>query len=123
MEELAVRSLTLIALLSMGLSACTYDVAGTPSYESSGVRRLYDYPRDRPYRNLGMHSWGFYEPGFSEPDLADVWGKLSKKVLALGGNACIVRYENVGKITARTLEVTCEVLKIEEGGSRAASPP
>jgi hypothetical protein len=97
--------------LLVSLCGCTYGIQGTPTYEDSGVARLYDYPRGRDYLNLGLHSWGFYRPSFSEPTLADVWDALSEKVRALGGNACIVRYEKVGNISARTLEVTCEVIK------------
>jgi len=105
---------TLLILLACLLTAsCTYNVSGTPTYESSGVARLYDYPRERGYKNLGLHAWGFYRPSFSEPTLADVWSALSEKVHALGGNACIVRHEKVGHITARTLEVTCEVLAVK----------
>jgi hypothetical protein len=100
-----------IALL-VSLPGCTYEVQGTPTYEDSGVARLSDYPRDRGYQKLGLHSWGFYRPSFSEPTLADVWDALSDKVRDLGGNACIVRYERIGNISARTLEVTCEVLRI-----------
>jgi hypothetical protein len=104
----------LVFLLSIAfLPACTYNVAGTPTYESLGVARLNDFPRERRYQNLGLHGWGFYRPSFSEPTLADVWEALSEKVRVIGGNACIVRYEKVGNITARTLEVTCEVLKVE----------
>jgi len=104
----------LVFLLSIAfMPACTYNVAGTPTYESFGVARLNDFPRERRYQNLGLHAWGFYRPSFSEPTLADVWEALSEKVRATGGNACIVRYEKVGNITARTLEVTCEVLKVE----------
>ena len=95
------------------LPACTSNVVGTPTYGSSGVARLNDFPRERRYQNLGLHAWGFYRPSFSEPTLADVWEALSEKVRATGGNACIVRYEKVGSITARTLEVTCEVLKVD----------
>jgi hypothetical protein len=102
-------ALSLAAMLSGG---CTYNVVGTPTYESIGVARLYDLPHDKPYKNLGTHAWGFYRPSFSEPTLADVWLALSENVRALGGNACLVRYEKVGHITARTLEVTCEVLSI-----------
>jgi hypothetical protein len=94
------------------LSSCTYEIEGTPTYENLGVARLYDYPKERGYQTLGMHSWGFYRPSFSEPTLADVWEALSEKVRALGGNACIVRYEKVGHISARTLEVTCEVIRV-----------
>jgi hypothetical protein len=103
--------MTLATGLLVLLSGCAYEIQGTPTYESLGVARLYDYPRDRGYQTLGLHSWGFYRPSFSEPTLADVWEALSDKVRALGGNACIVRYEKVGNISARTLEVTCEVLK------------
>lgn len=74
--------------------------------------RLYELPRDRPYKSLGLHSWGFYRPGFSEPGLADIWEPLSDNVRALGGNACLVRYEKVAGWSARSLEVTCEILKI-----------
>jgi hypothetical protein len=103
----------LLLLSTAFLPSCTYNVAGTPTYESSGVARLYDFPRERRYKNLGLHSWGFYRPSFSEPTLADVWTALSEKVRAIGGDACIVRYEKVGNFSARTLEVTCEVLKVE----------
>jgi hypothetical protein len=95
------------------LPACTYHVSSAPTYESSGVARLHDFPRERRYKSLGLHAWGFYRPSFSEPTLADVWEALSEKVRAVGGNACIVRYEKVGNLSARTLEVTCEVLKVE----------
>lgn len=101
------------------LGGCTYAVEGTPTYEASGVARLYDYPSNRAYQSLGLHSWGFYRPSFSEPTLADVWHALSEKVTALGGNACIVQYEQVGHITARTLQVTCEVLKVGAPGVAA----
>lgn len=101
-----------ILLSSLLIASCTYHISGTPTYESSGVARLYDYPRENGYKNLGLHAWGFYRPSFSEPTLADVWGALSEKVRTLGGNVCIVRYEKVGHITARTLEVTCEVLAV-----------
>jgi hypothetical protein len=97
--------------LLVSLYGCSYEVQGTPTYEDSGVARLYDYPKDPGYQKLGLHSWGFYRPSFSDPTLADVWDALSEKVRALGGNACIVRYEKVGNVSARTLEVTCEVLK------------
>jgi hypothetical protein len=93
------------------LASCTYNVRGTPTYEDSGVKRLYTLPNGN-YKNLGLHSWGFYRPSFSEPTIADVWDALSENVIALDGNACIVRYERVGWLTARTLEVTCEVLKL-----------
>lgn len=99
---------TLLAIL---LASCSYNMAGTPTYEDSGVRRLYELPSGN-YENLGLHSWGFYRPSFAEPTIADVWDALSEKVIAIGGNACIVRYERVGWLTARTLEVTCEVLKL-----------
>lgn len=109
----------LAALACLLVCGCTYAVEGNPTYEVSGVARLYDYPPNRAYQSLGLHSWGFYRPSFSEPTLADVWEALSGKVTALGGNACIVRYEQVGHITARTLTVTCEVLNV--GDSVAAS--
>lgn len=107
------RTLFVLLLSIAFLPACTYHVARTPTYESSGVARLDDFPRERRYKNLGLHAWGFYRPSFSEPTLADVWGALSEETRAIGGNACIVRYEKVGNVSARTLEVTCEVLKIE----------
>ncbi len=107
------RTQAAIALLFCCLLAgCTYAVTGTPTYEDTGVRRLYELPAGGNYKNLGLHAWGFYRPSFSEPTLADVWDALSEKVIALGGNACIVRYERVGWVTARTLEVTCEVLRV-----------
>ena len=102
-----------LMIICMCLPACTYYVNSTPTYESTGVKRLYDFPKNRHYTNLGLHAWGFYRPSFSEPTLADVWEALSVKVNVVGGNACIVRYEKVGNISARTLEVTCEVLKVE----------
>jgi len=40
--------------------------SGTPTYEDSGVRRLYDLPNGN-HKNLGLHAWGFYRPSFSEP--------------------------------------------------------
>ena len=95
------------------LAGCSYAVHGTPTYEDSGVRRRYDLPTSGNYKNLGLHAWGFYRPSFSEPTVADVWEALSEKVIALDGNACIVRYERVGWLTARTLEVTCEVLALD----------
>ena len=104
-----------ILLAALMLVGCTYNVRGTPTYEDSGVKRLYTLPTDGNYKNLGLHAWGFYRPSFSEPTLADVWDALSEKVKALGGNACIVKYERVGHWTARTLEVTCEVLKLADG--------
>jgi hypothetical protein len=107
---IAVFSVILTSLIAVG--GCTYNIHGTPTYDDSGVRRLYSLPSEGSYKNLGLHSWGFYRPGVSEPMLADVWDALAEKVKALGGNACIVRYEKVGNITARTLEVTCEVLKL-----------
>ena len=80
-----IREMIMAFCFSGSLSGCTYEVEGTPTYENSGVARLYDYPRERGYQTLGMHSWGFYRPSFSEPTLADVWGALSEKVQALAG--------------------------------------
>jgi hypothetical protein len=94
------------------LSGCSYNVSGTPTYADAGVQRLYDYPASAKYENLGLHAWGFYRPSFAEPGIADVWDDLSSKVKETGGNACIVRHEKVGGLTARTLEVTCEVLRV-----------
>lgn len=109
-------------LAALVLAGCTYNVRGTPTYEDSGVKRLYSLPSGE-YKNLGLHSWGFYRPSFSEPTLADVWDALSEKVTALGGNACIVRYERVGWLTARTLEVTCEVLRLSTVDSQPKEGP
>ena len=93
------------------ICGCSYDVQGTPTYDRSGVTQLYDYPRSGSYQTLGTRAWGFYRPSFAEPGLADVWEDLSAKVRAMGGNACIVRYQKVNGFTARNIDVTCEVLK------------
>lgn len=104
---------TVVAALGAATVGCTYNVQGTPTYDSLGVHRLYELPTKYTYRNLGQHSWGFYRPGFAEPSISSVWEALSEKVIGLGGDVCIVRYESVGSITARTIEVTCEVLKVD----------
>ena len=65
-------------LSALVLASCAYNVRGTPTYEDSGVKRLI-------YKNLGLHSWGFHRPSFSEPTIADIWDALSEKVTALGG--------------------------------------
>lgn len=105
------RRLTL--LLALMLGACSYNVSTVKTYDSTGVKRLYDLPQNVEYTNLGLQAWGFYRPGFTSPRLADVWDDLSEKVRAMGGNACVVRHEDASGLTARTLEVTCEVLRIE----------
>ena len=108
------KTLKLCILIFAGLlSSCSYNVA-PETYESTGVTRLYALPADKPYENLGIHGWGFYRPSFSEPSMGDVWGSVAKKIKALGGNACIVRNQDVNDFTARNIKVTCEVLYVKE---------
>lgn len=106
------RTATIIGIgLTLLLSACTYNVKGTPTYADTGVQRLYDFPKSG-YENLGLHAWGFYRPSFAQPTLDDAWDGISEEVRKMGANACIVRKEKVGGLSARTIEVTCEVLKV-----------
>jgi hypothetical protein len=105
-------ALLAISISSLTASGCSYNVATPQTFDDMGVARLYEPAHDHPYKGLGLHAWGFYHPGFAEPLLADIWAPLSEKVRALGGNACVVRYEHVTTVWSRTLEATCEVLKI-----------
>ncbi len=108
------KKLAVVALVAATLTGCTYNVAVPKSYEAHGVARLNDFPREGKYRNLGIHAWGFYLPGWGEPRPADVWDRLSRKVLALGGNACIVRHEQLVGVSSRNIEITCEVLALQQ---------
>jgi hypothetical protein len=77
--------------------------------ESTGVKRLYELTQQGTYKNHGLHIWGLYRIGMSEPSIASVWEAPSEKVIDVNRNAFMVRYEKVDIITARTIEVTSEV--------------
>lgn len=115
MNALSIRlAIALAALLAM--SGCSYNIkpelASAYDKPAGGVTHLYALPTDKPFKNLGLHAWGFYRPGFFGPQIEDIWPALSEKVRALDGNACIVRRQEITFLNSRSLEVTCEVIKI-----------
>lgn len=114
------RSISLALLIAL-CAACSYDIHEPATYAKSGVAQLYDYPRNGTYQSLGTRAWGFYRPSFAEPGLADVWDDIATRVRAMGGNACIVRYQKVNGFTARNIDVTCEVLNVSTAPSAAAA--
>ena len=101
-------------LVVLALTGCaTYNTETFPDNKASEVVRLYELPRDQSsYVHLGMGSWNFYRPGFSQSTVADVWPDVAKHVKAAGGNACVVRRESVDQLWGRNLAITCEILKL-----------
>lgn len=108
------KALVAVSLAALLCGGCSFNMTKTPTYESEGggVARLYETPHDKPFKNLGLHAWAFYRFTFSEPTLGAVWPALSDKVRALGGNACVVRFERRDALSSQVLQVTCEVISI-----------
>lgn len=77
----------------------------------SGVRVLYEYPQDAIFKSLGTVEAYVYQPGWQAPTVTDVLPKLKEKAAAAGGNALIVRSQQVGQFD-RSISVTAEVLMV-----------
>lgn len=109
-----------ITLLLIGCSTevehLRYDDTGVSA--SGGVKLLRDAPREGEYQSLGERSWSFYRPGWREPELGDIWPDLSARIRGAGGDACFVKYQHVSTWTARSIDVTCDVLRLNALGLR-----
>jgi len=102
------------AILACGLGACTtmqYTPASRQA-QSDGVQVLYEYPQDGKFKSLGTIDAYKYKPGLGAPTVADTLPELKAKAAAVGGNALIVRSQQVGQFQ-RSISVTAEVLSIE----------
>ena len=106
------KALSIISAVLL-LTACSYNVKPKTTYGGYSVKRMYNPPETKEYISHGLHAWGFYRPGNSPPTLNDVWPELSSKVRAIGGNACVVKDETVSALSARSIEVTCDVITIK----------
>lgn len=101
----------LIALSLAGCASVQYQANPSQSVQS-GVRVLYEYPNDAKYKSLGVITAEVYQPGFRAPTTSDVMPKLTAKAASAGGNALIVRNNQVGQFD-RSISVTAEVLLVE----------
>lgn len=106
-----VRQLVLATALT--LCACSTVEYRPPAQQSSqpGVRVLYEYPQDAEFKSLGTVEAYVYQPGWRAPTVTDVLPKLKDKAAAVGGNALIVRSQQVGQFE-RSISVTAEVLVV-----------
>ena len=102
-----VRMVLLATVLMMCGCSTVREVHATPQ----AVLQLHDYP-PRDYRVIGTYEFKFFRPGMRSPQIYDVWPDLSEKVLAMGGNACVVRSTRGDNVWARTIWITCEVLSV-----------
>ncbi len=102
----------ILLALVLGLCACsTTEYRPNASNQGeSGVRVLTEYPQDLQYQSLGTVKVSHYQLGFRTPTVLDVRAKLIAKAAAVGGNAVVVRSQQVSD---RTIRVTAEVLAVE----------
>lgn len=101
----------LFALACTGCSTVEYR-PGSALVSENGVRVLYEHPQDVKFKSLGTIQAEVYQPGFKAPTVADVMPKLLTKAATAGGNAVIVRNNQVGQFD-RSISVTAEVLLVE----------
>lgn len=104
----------LLFVLVLGLGACstTQHQPNAPQQSASGVRVLNEYPDELRYRGLGKVKVSHYQFGFRTPTVLDVMPKLKAKAAAAGGNAIVIRSQQVGR-SDRTIVVTAEILAVE----------
>lgn len=105
--------------LVLGTTGCS-TVDFTPGMNQptrAGVKVLYEYPQGEKYNSLGTVDAYVYQPGWRAPTVADVMPKLTEKAAAAGGNALIVRSQQVGQFD-RSINVTAEVLYVEYSDER-----
>ncbi len=103
---------SVLVALGLALGGCALNSQYTPVQSSAGgVQMLFEYPK-ADYKPLGVFTYDFYKPGFSEPTINDVMPQIEAKVLSVGGNAFIVRDQVVPAIFNRSIKVTCEVIRI-----------
>lgn len=95
-----------------GCSTMQY-TPNTQTGSSNKVTVLYDYPKGE-YRSLGVIDYDYYQPGFRQPTVTDALPNLKAKVLASGGNALIIRNQRIGAKNNRFLEISAEVLQIQD---------
>jgi len=106
--------LMFFSALIFGLGGCATAEfkPGLQLPNQQGVRVLYEYPENVTYKTIGTVDAYVYRPGWGAPTVSDAMPKLIEKAAAAGGNALIVRNNQVGQFD-RSISVTAEVLVVE----------
>ena len=96
---------------------------GTPmqfirnSHNATHIRRspaeiqVYYSEPEAKYDNIGLIIWDHYQPGFRAPFISDVLPKLQVKASQEGGDAIIIRKQEVPPLTERNLRVAADVIR------------
>lgn len=103
----------IVTALAASLAGCAMSTTKVADPGGAQVAILQAPPEVRAYQSRGVYAYKFYRPGMDRPTVYDVWPQLSEQVRANGGNACLMRGQDVGWISLRTITVTCDVLAVE----------
>ena len=108
-----VIALGLVIIVGCGTSL-QYVRNSTISYASrrtpSEVKIFYSEPKLQ-YESLGIINWDYYQPGWRAPSITDILPQLRKKVSEEGGDAIIIRKQEIPPLTERNLRVIAEVIR------------
>jgi hypothetical protein len=83
-----------------------------PRGDPSRIKVLYKEPTEK-YELLDTINWDYYQPGFRRPAITDVLTELRQKAWQVGGDAIIVRGQEVASPQSRNLLVLVDVIRFE----------
>ncbi len=104
----------LVLALAISVSACTTtQIYRNPGIGvAGGVQVLYQTPA-RPYESLGIVSAKKYQPGFSDPTVADAIPQLQAAAQQMGADAIVVHNSQDGGGT-RMIRVEAEAIRFTD---------
>ena len=110
---IGVIALGLVTIVGCGTSL-QYVRNSTVSYASrrapSEIKIFYSEPKLQ-YESLGIIIWDYYQPGWRAPSITDMLPQLRKKASEKGGDAIIIRKQEVLPLLQRNLRVIAEVIR------------
>ena len=115
------RIVCLFLLLLLLLSGCGTSLqfvrnsqADYPSRVSPSQVKVYYSEPDVGYDSIGLINWDYYQPGFRSPSITDVVAKLQQKAAKEGGDALIIRKQEIPPLTERNLRIIAEVIRFRD---------
>jgi hypothetical protein len=118
---LIARKLLLLILVVITIASCgtgpqfiRNDPAGYPLRHKAAEIQVYYAEPNKAYISIGLINWDYYQPGFRAPSITDLIPELQNVAAKEGGDALIIRKQEIPPLTERNLRVVAEIIRFKD---------